>query len=685
MEKQLEDYQQRLIGVQRLDNDLNKYKQEIDDLNTQSVMDKRRMCDLCEKNAKLELEMKTLLNQNVNLDEELTYYKQKLTFTSAELAKTKDLVETIGKSANSESTRTIESLKIKISESDKQVKELKKMVEIRDSEVGRLKEASRAKDIRSEEATARMKALEGQLGVEQENKMRLEKVLDQHKLEISQLQLRLDQCVDETKKLDNSIRQAALSNEKKCIDNEENFTRLAEAHDQLNLTYTKLSSDHEELQKLYVQLESEYDQVCSEVGKKHATINCLGSDFDELNVKYMASLDMIDEMEKHMKGKKMVEMACETAESGVDWDRKLQELEKEIVELKEKRDMADVRLKEAITGFEQGVGENERLAGKCDNLFIELNQTKGRLSGLELINEKLEMEKAQLFEQLHILLQQNAEILTQTLANKDLYHEESKAYIQQLHDMKRQKETLEMKIMDQYKKCPSLKKVGNGSNNGLIDMVSKTTRNLVQKVRNKSSTSLNQSIDSHTYDVITLNPDGSDGTNIYENDGFVGRPGNKNASFCHKYSADDINYMSGGVRQVNADPKLPIPGGNNSNSNRNTVSSLSSSSSTSSSSSSSSIPGAQTTPPLAKCSPAPIKYDPKSLKLGGRPQSICSSICGSPQSLQFGSPNGSVAGPKKVTQSGGGDYKRIVITSSPMYQNKNVGYNSQSQEPGKFF
>ena len=75
---------------------------------------------------------------------------------------------------------------------------------------------------------------------------------------------------------------------------------------------------------------------------------------------------------------------------------------------------------------------------------------------MEVLNEKLEDEKAQLFEQLHLLLQQNQEILTQTLTNKDLYHEETKAYMQQLNSLKRQKEILEQKIMEQYKNCPSL-------------------------------------------------------------------------------------------------------------------------------------------------------------------------------------------------------------------------------------
>jgi hypothetical protein len=48
---------------------------------------------------------------------------------------------------------------------------------------------------------------------------------------------------------------------------------------------------------------------------------------------------------------------------------------------------------------------------------------------LETLNEKLEEEKSQLFEQLHLMLQQNQEILTQTLNTKDMFHEETKAYL----------------------------------------------------------------------------------------------------------------------------------------------------------------------------------------------------------------------------------------------------------------
>lgn len=59
----------------------------------QRDLDKKRLCELCEKNAKLELDMKNVLNSNVKLDAELMNSKQELTFVSAELSKQEKMNE----------------------------------------------------------------------------------------------------------------------------------------------------------------------------------------------------------------------------------------------------------------------------------------------------------------------------------------------------------------------------------------------------------------------------------------------------------------------------------------------------------------------------------------------------------------------------------------------------------------
>lgn len=290
MEKQLNDYQVRLLGLQRLDVDLNKYKQEIDDLLTQRELDKKRLCELCEKNAKYELEMKNLLNQNVNLDEELNYYKQRFTFTSAELSKQQQQMSSEQKTAQSQATNLIEHNKLKLLEAEQIANELSSQLKHRDQELSKLKESYRIKEINLDECLAKLKVLNEELNIEQDNKTKYERTLEQHKMEIKELQLKLDDCVAETRKLDHSIRAAAQSNELKESENQENFKRLIESHEQLNNSYKKLLNDHEELQKIYLQLEADYDELFGELKKKQTSVNSLGQELDELKEKYSFSL-----------------------------------------------------------------------------------------------------------------------------------------------------------------------------------------------------------------------------------------------------------------------------------------------------------------------------------------------------------------------------------------------------------
>ena len=176
------------------------------------------------------------------------------------------------------------------------------------------------------------------------------------------------------------------------------------------------------------------------------------------------------------------------------YEKRLEALNVQICELRVEGEVAAGgmrELRESLRRCEEErcrqEAEAERQRSSAQTQLVEIGQLSGRIRSVEVLNERLEAERAQLFEQLHMLLQQNQEILTQTLANKDLYHEESKAYMQQLHALKRQKESLELKIMEQYRSggaaAAAVPRQVAKSGSNLIDMVSKTTRQLVQKVR----------------------------------------------------------------------------------------------------------------------------------------------------------------------------------------------------------
>ncbi|XP_078065052.1 protein Daple-like, partial [Mustelus asterias] len=70
---------------------------------------------------------------------------------------------------------------------------------------------------------------------------------------------------------------------------------------------------------------------------------------------------------------------------------------------------------------------------------------------LTQLKGNLEEENHYLLSQVQMLNQQNQNLLEQSMESKEHYHEEQKQYIDRLNSLRRQKEKLEEKIMDQYK------------------------------------------------------------------------------------------------------------------------------------------------------------------------------------------------------------------------------------------
>jgi hypothetical protein len=610
MEKQLNDYQVRLLVMQRTDSDLNKYKNEVDDLLNQRELDKRRLCELCEKNAKLELDMKNLLNQNVNLDEELNHYKQQYQFM---LGKHEQMVQSAQQSTQCQLTQIIETNKLKLSEYEHMNNELSLQLKMRDQDLSKLKENLRVKEINLDECLAKIKVLNDELKSEHENRVKCEKTLEQHKLEIRDLQVKLDDCVSETKKLDVSIREAAFSSELKESENQENFKKIIDSHEQLNESYKKLIIDHEQLQKIYLQMELDYEELYGELSKTHSEMNGVQVELDETKEKYRQSVNAIDSLEQRLsvfESRRFSDVSVNTTETLDDlierkqleqfYEHKFNELNNEINELARKRDTAESKVIALSKDLDLVKAENVTLKDENKKWGLDLvkfkeqtqiqsmqlTQLSEKIHTLETLNEKLEDEKSQLFEQLHLMLQQNQEILTQTLNNKDMYHEETKAYLLQLNNLKRQKEILEQKIMEQYKSCPSSntkpknKKSSsnnnssnqsstsnnnnnsqnssqnmntstnsNNNNGGILDMFSKT-RQFVQKVRNKSaSSSLNTSANNATITNGNQHAqEPSTPAHILNDDSDL-LPHSTQISYdpsaySHKYAPDDIHFMN---------------------------------------------------------------------------------------------------------------------------------------------
>lgn len=174
---------------------------KVDDLLKQRDVDKKRLCELCERNAKLELDMKNVLNANVNLDGELTQSRQELTFVSAELSKQEKLVEQLQVQLQAQCAQNNEIARLREGELERVSSEHKREISERDVALVKLKDAIRQRETQLDETRSRMKVLEEELHAEHEAKVKCERMLEQHKSETRELQIKLDECFNETKRL----------------------------------------------------------------------------------------------------------------------------------------------------------------------------------------------------------------------------------------------------------------------------------------------------------------------------------------------------------------------------------------------------------------------------------------------------------------------------------------------------
>ncbi|VEN42673.1 unnamed protein product [Callosobruchus maculatus] len=133
----------------------------------------------------------------------------------------------------------------------------------------------------------------------------------------------------------------------------------------------------------------------------------------------------------------------------------------------------------------------------------ELNSRSDRMAGLQLENAKLQQKCDMLFEMNHSLdsdrralmdhvsqlLSQYHSLLTHSLEDKQHYHIEEKLYTDKLNNLCRQKEKLEEKIMEHYRKLDNASSKKKGFGATLVRRVRKAGSDIINKVpsRNRRS------------------------------------------------------------------------------------------------------------------------------------------------------------------------------------------------------
>ncbi|XP_064133121.1 girdin isoform X10 [Loxodonta africana] len=210
------------------------------------------------------------------------------------------------------------------------------------------------------------------------------------------------------------IQQSSLENENESV--------IKERED-LKSLYDSLVKDHEKLELLHERQASEFESLIAKHGTlkfAHKNLEVEHKDLeDRLNHTYNQLLKETEVLQTDHKNLKSL-----LNNSKLEQTR----LEAEFSKLKEQYQQLDIT--------------STKLNNQCEFIFKQLlSQLKGNL----------EEENRHLLDQIQTLMLQNRTLLEQNMESKDLFHVEQRQYIDKLNELRRQKEKLEEKIMDQYK------------------------------------------------------------------------------------------------------------------------------------------------------------------------------------------------------------------------------------------
>ncbi|XP_019204097.1 protein Daple isoform X2 [Oreochromis niloticus] len=225
-------------------------------------------------------------------------------------------------------------------------------------------------------------------------------------------------------------------------------------------------SDHERLLSVHERQAHEYEQLISQHAALKGKQRALESEHRTLHGKYCALLQQKDELEaregRGLKEKEELNLEFqknrllqqENLQLKTDVDR-LSESQSQQAEqskgLQQRLNELKSSLSSAQLEVSQWMARYDSLMEQHQTLDLAMTKLDNHCELLSRLKGNLEEENHHLLSQINLLSQQNHTLLERSMESKELYHQEQKLYIDKLNALRRQKEKLEEKIMDQYK------------------------------------------------------------------------------------------------------------------------------------------------------------------------------------------------------------------------------------------
>uniref|UniRef100_A0A8C0KQ92 Coiled-coil domain containing 88C n=1 Tax=Canis lupus dingo TaxID=286419 RepID=A0A8C0KQ92_CANLU len=281
-----------------------------------------------------------------------------------------------------------------------------------------------------------------------------------------------DRAIELERNVENSTlssQSAALTAQYTLLQNqqtakESEHENLQRQQEQLTAAYEALLQDHEHLAALHERQSTEYEALI----RQHSCLKTLHRNLelehrelrDRCVLKRKAELD---ELEKVLNTEReALQQEQRTGAMAVGENQRLRgELDRVNFlhhQLKGEYEELHAHTKELKTSLNNSQLELNRWQARFDELKeqhqsmdISLTKLDNHCELLSRLKGNLEEENHHLLSQIQLLSQQNQMLLEQNMENKEQYHEEQKQYIDKLNALRRHKEKLEEKIMDQYK------------------------------------------------------------------------------------------------------------------------------------------------------------------------------------------------------------------------------------------
>ncbi|XP_055096543.1 girdin isoform X2 [Symphalangus syndactylus] len=253
------------------------------------------------------------------------------------------------------------------------------------------------------------------------------------------------------------IQQSSLENENESV--------IKERED-LKSLYDSLIKDHEKLELLHERQASEYESLISKHGtlkSAHKNLEVEHRDLEDRYNQLLKQKGQLEDLEKMLKveqekmlleNKNHETVAAEYKKLCGENDR-LNHTYSQLLKETEVLQTDHKNLKSLLNNSKLEQTRLEAEFSKLKEQYQQLDITSTKLNNqCELLSQlkgNLEEENRHLLDQIQTLMLQNRTLLEQNMESKDLFHVEQRQYIDKLNELRRQKEKLEEKIMDQYK------------------------------------------------------------------------------------------------------------------------------------------------------------------------------------------------------------------------------------------